>query len=369
MIDTVHRPLRVVIVNKHPNQAAGGSEIQCGLLADGLVARGHHVTYVAPHRVGRPVTGPPDVGYPVVVVPQWGRSIAHAVLNARPDVVYWRFNKRGLRVAAKRIHRSGIPFVFAVSHVNDLLPWSAKPVGGHRLRAVVAVPLLRCVSRWQHRGLTYATAMTTNNVDLLVRLTAPIRVYVPNGMVTDAAPFSWPRPFCLWVSSLKASKRPEAAVRLAAEIQDLEVDVLMVGGAQEPGHEAITDGVGLPDNLHYVGVRSLTQINGMFAAARVHVHTCLPEGFPNVFLQAWMQACPSVSLGFDPGGVITSEGLGADADDDWGAFVSAVRTLLVDDASRDERAARAQSYALREHAVDTMVERIETVFTQVTGAA
>ena len=358
--------MRVAIVNRHLADKVGGSEVQTGLLAEQLTARGHDVVYVAPTR-----GSPADYGtdYEVVPVAPRGGAIGGAVVDARPDVVYWRFNKIGLRAAARRIAAAGIPLVFAVAHITDLQPWAHRPQGGNRLRALAAVPVMKTLSRWRHPGLAYAMAMTTNNPDYLPLLRTDRAVYVANGMRADAVPFAHERPFCLWVANLKGSKRPDLLVPLARELAADNVDLLVVGVPQEPGYEHLVEGRGLPPNLHYLGPKSLEEVNGMFAAADLHVHTCMPEGFSNVFIQAWLQGCPSVSLGFDPGGYIESQGLGGDAGDDWQQFVRLVRELLDDDGARAAAGERARAFAQATFGVETMVDRVEALLHEVVSGS
>ena len=76
--------MRVTIINRHMTQNLGGSEIQCDLLARGLVERGHAVTYVAP--VKRSI----DVATPYGLRPvEEPSEILAAVLESQPEVVYW----------------------------------------------------------------------------------------------------------------------------------------------------------------------------------------------------------------------------------------------------------------------------------------
>jgi glycosyltransferase involved in cell wall biosynthesis len=50
--------------------------------------------------------------------------------------------------------------------------------------------------------------------------------------------------------------------------------------------------------------------NGVIKGSLMVIHTCEPEGFPNVFLQAWAFEKPVISLHFDPGGYLKSHQTG-----------------------------------------------------------
>ena len=122
-------------------------------------------------------------------------------------------------------------------------------------------------------------------------------------------PFSWPRPYVAWVANLKPSKRPELCVELARHLLPHGVDLVMVGRLVDPAYCWLED-LSASENLHYIGPRSVEEVSGVLAGALALVHTCMPEGFPNVFIQSWQQATPTVSIEYDPGGIIKTHALG-----------------------------------------------------------
>src|SRR5205807_8919507 len=63
-------------------------------------------------------------------------------------------------------------------------------------------------------------------------------------------------------------------------------------------------------NLGFHGRLSYHDTNALYARARLLVNTSEVEGFPNTYLQAWINGVP-VSSYLDPDGVIGRNGLGA----------------------------------------------------------
>ena len=355
--------MRVAIVNQHPSVALGGSETQCDLIATELAARGHAVRYVAPGGTGGPSP------YEVVAVADRAAAIAAAVLAHRPDVVYWRYGTRHLAGARRRLRRAGVPVVMAASHRNDLDRWgtplSARPPGPARWTEVARD---RLRSARGHAALRRVDGLVVNNADLLDLVPVERRIFISNGVDPRVHAFSWPRPYVAWVANLKPAKRPEECLALARSLADLGVDVLMAGRPQVAAYAGFATRPDLPPNLHVLGALGPRAAAGLLAGARVHVHTCLPEGFPNVFLQAWAHGVPSVSLGFDPGGAIVREGLGAVADDDPVRFHGEVRRLLTDAAGRDAAGSRAAAYVAAHGDVGGNVTRLEAFLAEVVAA-
>ncbi len=354
--------MRVAIVNQHPSVALGGSETQCDIIATALARRGHPVRYVAPGGVEGPTP------YEAVGVADRSRTITGAVLAHRPDVVYWRFGTRWLAGSLRRLRAAGIPVVMAASHRDDVERWatppSARPPGPARWAEVARDRLRSAVG---HMALGRVDGLVVNNVEHLDLVPVTPRTFIPNGVDPGTDPFPWPRPYVAWVANLKPDKRPEACIPLARAIEDLGVDVVMAGRAQVAAYAGFGSRPDLPSNLHVLGPLPQRTAAGLLAGAQVHAHTCRPEGFPNVFLQAWCHGVPSVSLGFDPGGTIVREGLGAVTDDDPARFHAEVRRILVDPAARATAGERAAAYVTAHGDIATNVGRLEAFLTEVIG--
>ena len=356
--------MRVAIVNQHPSVALGGSETQCDLIATELLARGHVVRYVAPGGVEGPTP------YEAVGVVDRPRDVVTTVLDHRPDVVYWRYGTRHLARARRGFRGAGVPMVMAASHEDDLDRWATPPSArrpGPARWVEMARDRLR--SAVDHAALRRVDGLVVNNPDLLDLVPVVPRTFIPNGVDPRVDAFEWPRPYVAWVANLKPAKRPEACLPLARSLADLGVDVLMAGRPQVAAYAGFSARPDLPPNLHVLGPLAPRAASGLLAGARVHVHTCRPEGFPNVFLQAWAHGVPSVSLGFDPGGVIVREGLGAVADDDPVRFHAEVRGLLTDPAARDAAGARAAAHVAAHGDVAANVALLESLLAEVVASA
>ena len=349
--------MRVAVVNQHPSVALGGSETQCALIAAGLARRGHAVRYVA---VGGAVPGDRQAGAAEVVdVPHDARQVVAACAAFAPDVVYWRIGRWGLRIVARAARRHGFRLVLVSSSDDDLRRTPpSRSVRSGIVGRVVERGLTVTRAWWSFGALRHLDLIVVNNRDHLGRIRTVRTVHIPNGVDARTGSFNWPRRYVAWVANLKPVKRPEACIPLAESLAPLGVDLLMVGRIQVAGYERFEDPERLPSNLHYLGPLPQEEVNAVLAGAAVHLHTCLPEGFPNVFIQAWWQGTPSVSLGFDPGGLIAEHGLGAVCGDDPERFAADVARLLGDEGLRRSAGLRAQAFARREFDPEAAVERL-----------
>jgi len=151
----------------------------------------------------------------------------------------------------------------------------------------------------------------------------------------------------LWVSNLRALKRPEIALELARELP--HVKFTLAGGPMPGGETYYEDMVAaaarLP-NVTMLGAVRYADTGALFDRAKVFLNTSSIEGFPNTFLQAWIRGVPVVSF-FDPDSLVQRLSLGRTASsvDD---MRDAIRHLLQDDEDRQRIGRRAREFATRE---------------------
>ena len=72
--------------------------------------------------------------------------------------------------------------------------------------------------------------------------------------------------------------------------------------------EAAKEAEKLP-NVTFLGTVPPIEMEGWFKKKKLFMNTSIREGFPNTFLQAWMNRVPVVSLNIDPDGIIEKYGL------------------------------------------------------------
>jgi glycosyltransferase involved in cell wall biosynthesis len=361
--------VRVAVVNHHPQDVVGGSELQCDLVARGLSGRGHDVTYVAVgHAPDADVSGDAvDLPYALVPAAQDPRSLADAVLATAPDVVYWRFNRRGLREVACLLRGAGVPLVVALAHVDDVTPWPSSPWPGPGSTLRDRASDLRSRLRWRRQLAAYrdVAAIASQREDLLGAVpyrTVALQRHIPNmmdPMLADAPAFHHSRPFVAWVANLKPRKRPELLPALADALAPHGVDLLFAGTVQDERYEGLTRPDPAHPNLRYLGALATPEVVSLLAAARCLAVTAMPEGFSNVMLQAWWSGTLTVSLDYDPDGLVRRESLGSVADGDLRRFHAEVIRLATVEEGRSPNAHRAASFARAMFDPDAVIAAVE----------
>lgn len=346
--------MKIAILNRHPTDTLGGSEIQCDLIASHLRAFGHDVTFLAapPNRINYN-----NLSYDVLPLRNLSFREALAVLRRlRPDVLYWRFNRRGSMPFVLVCRLLGIRFVYAMSHINDASFWTLE-----RSRYTSPRAVLSALRNGAHLLAPYFLA---NGIVSQVAGTEELfpfiknKTSIRNSMSTRREDFSWPRPFVIWVANLKPRKNAEAFLQLADRLTDLGVDFLMVGKIQDHSYHYMETASLSRGNFHFLGPKRLEEVNGMLAEALFLIHTCDPEGFPNNLIQAWLQGKPTISLYYDPNGFIETNHIG---------FLSGTmenmekqtRELVENSQLRNEMGSRAQSFARHNFDPEINIRRLE----------
>jgi glycosyltransferase involved in cell wall biosynthesis len=368
--------VKVVIVNQHLHDVVGGSELQCDIIASHLTKFGHEVVYLA-------VNGKSafyNTSYPVVPIEKTNpRQIYQLLDDIRPSVVYWRYNKKGLLLAALAAKFTGSKFIFSMSHINDSQPfvYSGQTIfagnsgqkGKHYWRSVLSdfVRLRPLRSFFNYIAVPlFADGVVSNNADYLRKMRHKHRIAIHNSMPmpVDAPNFDWPRPYIIWVANIKSRKNPHIYLELAKALADTEIDFLMAGKIQDSSYSYLaTAGEECP-NFHFLGTKSPVSINGMLRKSLFLVHTCNPEGFSNIFIQAWLQAKPTISLYFDPEGVIEKEQIGF-LSRTFSQLVEQTRFLIEHESERTAMGQRAQQFATKQFDAEVNVRCLENFLIDV----
>jgi glycosyltransferase involved in cell wall biosynthesis len=351
---------------------AGGAEVQQAALARGLAARGFEVTvgtcdYGQGRRVEREgitflATHPPFAGLPVLRFfhPRLTGNV-RALLASRAEVFYERGSgmQAGLAADLARLTRAG--FVFAAAHDSDAqrgMP--LVEMARDRWWYARAVPRADCIvaqTAFQQRLFREQWKRESIVIPNLVEVPAHIADAGGEGAV-------------LWLSTYKASKRPEWVIEIARRLPSRRF--VMAGVVPPPpltaeAFEATRAAAQDLPNLEVLGHVKRADLGAFFARGALLVHTSDSEGFPNTLLEAWAHGLPSVSI-YDPDGVVARERLGevvSDAD----AMAEAVDRWMADPAGRRETGARARAHVEAWHSpaivVDRLVEVLDGVIAEV----
>jgi glycosyltransferase involved in cell wall biosynthesis len=278
----------------------GGAEVQQTILARLLAADGYRVSMicldhgqpdptlihgVTVHKAFRPGAGLPGLRF---VHPRF-TLMWRALRSVDADIYYCRAAGAWVGLVAEYCRRHGKRSIYAGASDADFLPDMRGKIRYARDRWLYRRGLARVDRIVVQNEVQRATCLETHGRQALV---IPSCYDPPH----DRRAGTGAGDCVLWVGMLRAGKRPELLLALAARLPHRRF--VMVGGPT-PGEAALFERIrreatGLP-NLEFVGFLPLAQAERRFDDARVVVNTSEFEGLPNTFLQAWSRGVPTVA--------------------------------------------------------------------------
>jgi glycosyltransferase involved in cell wall biosynthesis len=291
-------------------------------------------------------------------------SLYSTLRRIDPCLVYQRVACGYTGICAFYSRRRSVPLLWHVAHDTDVTRETLDPA-----RNFVR---LRLEKRLIEYGLEHATRIVvqTRHQDELMRKNygrsadAVIYNFHPAAAETldKSGPFT-----VVWIANLKPWKRPEVFVRLAESFRGRDdVRFIMVGAAAGTTgkvgawQDALLRSIEAVPNLHYVGHKTLAEVNELLAQAHIFVNTSTHEGFPNTFVQAWQRDVAVVSLSVDPDRVLEQRQVGIAAHSEAELF-AAVRTLKDEPDVRAGYVLRGRDHATANHSLRNAEDQVRLI--------
>lgn len=146
-------------------------------------------------------------------------------------------------------------------------------------------------------------AQSTHQQELLTDGYDSDSTVVPNGYpAVDSVRPATERDGFLWVGRFNEQhKRPHLLLELAERLPESEFTLIGPVDTDNDYQRQVQNRAERLPNVSLLGAVDPREIHGHYRTAVALVSTSAYEGFPNVFLEAWRQGTPVVSLDVDPG--------------------------------------------------------------------
>lgn len=169
----------------------------------------------------------------------------------------------------------------------------------------------------------------------------------------------------LWVSTIRAIKQPELFLKIAKMLPEHKFK--MIGGESSSElelYDKIKKEVKYIPNLEFLGFVPYPKMKKHYEESSIFVNTSKAEGFPNTFLEAWLNYTPVVSLNVDPDEVICINKLGFHSKS-FGQMIEDIRTLLTNQELYKEYGKNGRKYIEKNHNLKTMIIQYENLIKSV----
>ncbi len=338
--------MKLLIINQHMDTVLGGSEIQCDIIANNLIKLGVDVIYL--------IINGKNIGkhqYKTILLKRNSFiNIYKCIKQTSPDIIYFRNNKKLLLKTSLAAKIARVKMIFALSAVNDVVSWYYPSCREKNIKTIIKSLCRSLISLINYRAFYLIDGVVSLQKKLLDKLPKRFSkdntITIYNSMnIEITKDFKWNKDYIVWVSNIKSIKQPEIYIELAKRMQNYNIDFLMVGKIQEDRYKYICEGRELPCNLHYLGPKTVHEVDSIISSSLFVVHTCLPEGFGNIFIQSWLCGKPTISYEFDPDNLISENDIGYYCNKNMKRMVDYVTFLINNSKQRYIMGKKARSFS------------------------
>jgi glycosyltransferase involved in cell wall biosynthesis len=160
------------------------------------------------------------------------------------------------------------------------------------------------------------------------------------------------------VSTIRPVKQPEIYLKIAKLLPKLKF--LMIGGESKEKelYTQIEKEANAISNLEFLGFVPHHKIQKYYQEASIFINTSQIEGFPNTFLESWINGTPVISLNVDPDEIICKDKLGFHSKT-LEQLLLDVNNLFFDDNLRKEMGMNAKKYVEENHDLKKITSEFE----------
>jgi len=164
--------------------------------------------------------------------------------------------------------------------------------------------------------------------------------------------------YILWVSTIRPVKQPEIYLKIAKLLPKLKF--LMIGGESKEKelYTQIEKEANTISNLEFLGFVPHHKIQKYYQEASIFINTSQIEGFPNTFLESWINGTPVISLNVDPDEIICKDKLGFHSKT-LEQLILDINNLFFDDNLRKEIGMNAKKYVEENHDLKKITSEFE----------
>jgi glycosyltransferase involved in cell wall biosynthesis len=168
----------------------------------------------------------------------------------------------------------------------------------------------------------------------------------------------------LWVGSCFRRKQPELLLDLAEKLPQVGFTIIMSKGSDKDYQHQIMERANVLENVDYRGFVRYSQIGRFYQRSKILICTSCAEGFPNVFLQAWQQLTPVITLSIDPDNIIEKHQIGI-VSGNLEKMRLDILELLQNEELRRRLGENGKDYVSKYHSVESIAQQYVELFESI----
>ncbi len=154
----------------------------------------------------------------------------------------------------------------------------------------------------------------------------------------------------LWVGRAIKLKRPDLFLKLAQKFPNEKFIIICYKRKKDIDYwKSIYNEAKKIFNLEFIEFVPFHKIANYFKEAKIFINTSTYEGFPNTFIQAFMNKIPVISLNVDPDDIITENKTGFFCNDDFNKMEENLKLILENKELYKQYSNNSYNYAKKNH--------------------
>lgn len=354
-------------------RTSGGGELQMSLLASALAKSGHEVV-ILDYEINEEFTT--DEGIRVLPIKSWDkgirfiRTITHRIpqlysclKEQKADIYYCRIRDSRHFLAWLAARKLKAKFIMGLAEDLDIMSFKMRFKHHYltdlaTLWGVVDGILIELIYPRLIRKSDFVFAQHKGQKQILIEKGIK-SVLFPNLIDKSKLPaaVATSHEYFIFVGWLDKHKGIEEFFRLVEMAPSS--NFIVIGPPRDKTGHFYYEKLKSFKNVTLMGELNHIETLNLIANSKALISTSHMEGFPNIFIEAWVYGIPVLSLYVDPGSVIEEHRLGTVAHGDLNKLLEA----LMANNNTDEFTARANNYVEQYHSLNSAkIEAIGRMF-------
>ncbi len=310
-------PFAYPLLSRNGLGGSGGAERQFFLFGKKLAKRGWKVSFIIDKQSG-------NIGLRPTILPVYHASFSYlggSKFRMLPD---WFTLWRAMAKANAYYYLLKVPghllvpmSIFCKTHKRKLVFWAQMSHDANPLERKGLNKAASLLQDWGLKGSDIVIAQSEeqrkgfkDNYGINAQVVPSIcDTLITNTDAELKSDFKKKEVDLLWVGNSLPKKRQEIFFELARLLPHCSFAIAMNNSDPVRFEKAREEAKKLP-NVLLLGTVTAVEMESWFQRTKLFLNTSIREGFPNTFLQSWMNGVPVVSLNVDPDNVIKENELG-----------------------------------------------------------
>jgi glycosyltransferase involved in cell wall biosynthesis len=299
-------------------------------------------------------------------------KVFRLLMKSRSKWIYNRTDDAATAAVAAFAKLTGRKSVYALASDDDAspakyLPEYKKIKYGNAIKRLIRltdISILDMMVRWGKKHVSVVICQTYPQQKLFESNFGRQSYVVSNSAVAATGDISQKENIVLWVGNFRAVKQPNLFMELASGFANHpQWQFVMIGEADNASLPLI-EKMKKQQNFFFKGSLDYEETTLWFRKAKIYVNTSSIEGFPNTFIQSWLNHCQIVSLNANPDHLLDDKEMGLVFNGNMDQMKNHISDIIHNRITSNGASSKAFSYAVERFDIAANTAKITEILAQ-----